>query len=180
MVLVALASLAAGCVAPEDTASKANLLGYCPQWLQGPGQAGDSVDLSAALAEGTKIQAADAVWQGHPLDVYRVRLDTLDVAGGALELRAFRDDNHTSSINWYDYRSAGQPFRSVPFLSFRAGSNATGHEFDAVLAGLKQSDITSSGPVQFVWRFVADTGGGEGHGRAEYSVSYLYRVCGTP
>lgn len=176
--LLALAVLAAGCVGPEPLGPEPNLLGYCPQWVQGPGQHTGNVVVDADnLAASVRITPEALRHDGLPLDLYRLRIDALNVTGGQLHLHAYTEGNQTGGRNWYDYRSAGQPFQSVPFLVFRGTGNETGREFDVVLSPLRHADPQDPLPIQLTWRLQSGDSG-PAHASVAFTVTYHYRVCG--
>ncbi|MCA1819803.1 MAG: hypothetical protein ABR562_03885 [Thermoplasmatota archaeon] len=174
---LALAVLAAGCIMPDQATTTSPLIGYCPQWVAGPetvpgGAALDATSPTRSIA----VDAPAATLGRHPLDMYRIRVERLDLVGGDLEVHA-AVGNTTHGLNFYDYRSAGQPFQSVPVLVFRPGGNETHHDFDVLLHPLSEDANADVGPLRLDVAFAP--GPAPGHATLEYTVSFLYRVCGA-
>jgi hypothetical protein len=163
----ALAALLSGCTVPTDEEAADPLFGLCPQWAQGPG--GMTMDFQVAGNESRDVEmaGANATDRGHTLDLYRVRLDRLDVQG-RLELRAFAADGHQLAIR--DYR---QPTAQlVPVVVFTDGS-AVAHEFDVFLSTVGHDDPASPAPATLRWTPL------DGNASVGASVTYHYKVCGA-
>lgn len=177
--LLALAAvLAAGCIAPQQGApTSPALLGYCPQWLPGPGQADATHTLDAAAPNATQRVAGEAERDGRPLDVYRVRVQRLDVEGGHVELRARVEGNGTPGRNIYDFRQPAGA-KAVPYLVLAGAANDT-REYDVLLNPVAQgATLQPAAAVLLDWQFVPDQPG-QGHATVGYQVTFLYRVCGA-
>lgn len=164
------ALLAAGCTAPTESDPNP-LLGLCPEWVQGPGEDPRTLEVGPDARE----QSVDLAppgnateHRGRPLDLYRIRIDKLEVAGGKLQLRAFAEGRQ---LNWRDYRAALP--QSVPVLTLENATLAE-HEFDVHLSAIGQRDPAVPGPLTLQARFE-----GEGTARIEYTVTFHYRVCGA-
>lgn len=164
-----LVALLAGCAAPETT--KNPLFGYCPDWVQGPGNSSGTLHTDAASRNATADILPPgnlSAFQGKPLDLYRMRVDTLSLAAGTLQLRATSEGRR---LNWRDLRGATP--QSVPVLTFPDAS-AAGHEFEVILSSVSDQDAPQPGPLHVEASY-------EGSGRADlgYTVTFLYRVCGA-
>jgi hypothetical protein len=164
--------LLAGCIAPETEPTR-ELLGYCPQWVPGPGQFAGSVEVDAEARDASVEISPELRNGGRPLDVYRLRLDRLEVEGGVLEVRAHVLNSTAPGRNFFDYRQVA--FRSVPFLVL-AKAEDVGAEFDVVLSPVSHGETVESKALRLDWTFV----GASGKASAEYTVRFLYRVCGAP
>jgi hypothetical protein len=165
--LAAAAVVLSGCAATNSTAPQSPLLGLCPQWVQGPG--GQTIGASLhGTNESHELGPANATWQGHALDAYRLQVTKLTVgAGGRLELRVFAADGRQLALRDYRQPSAGL----VPVLVFTNGT-AVGHEFDAFLSPVTQGGTAAPTPATL--RLAAD-----GNATVEVAVTYHYKVCGS-
>lgn len=161
-------------MAPDDGAATSRLLKYCPQWEQGPEPHPDAVDLNATHLGENRTESPALTHDGLPLNMYRVHIDRLEVQGGTLELRAYKDAGLTQ-LNWFDHRSTGS---NPSFLDFRGGANETDYDFDTLLTTVQESDTGAGQSIRLDWRFLPDRPG-EGQARVEYTVTYHYRVCGA-
>lgn len=165
-VLVAAATLLAGCTVPEEGPEQDPLFGLCPQWAQGPGR--QALDLDVSGNASTELGPANETHVGHDLDLYRITVDDLEV-DGRLELRARAADGRQLGIR--DYRIAGSE-QIVPVVAFEDGS-AAGHEFDVFLSPVSHAGEASPAPVTLHWTTT-------GNATVEGLVTFHYKVCGAP
>lgn len=165
-VVALLALTLAGCAAPD---AGNPLLGFCPQWAQGPEVKHGSYDGNGGAQV---LEATNLTYLGRPLDMFRLRIDALSVKNGTLELRAFAFDNDTRGTqrNWRDFRPVTP--QSVPVLVL--DGSAVGHEFEATLTSIAQQERARPGPLQLAWN---PSSGASVH--VEYTVTEHYKVCGT-
>lgn len=167
MAVSLLALALAGCAAPEQANP---LLGLCPQWVAEPGTG------HAASYEGGNgtqvVQPRNLTHLGRPFDLVRLKVDSLTVEGGPLELRAYAADNGTRGPQrtWRDFR--GEAPQLVPYLVL--GPSAAGHEFEVTLTSIAAGDAPRPGPVELAWTLPNG-----GTARVAYTVSYHYKVCGA-
>jgi hypothetical protein len=164
---VVLAVLLSGCTVPEDEAEADPLFGLCPQWEQGPGRVAFEVAVSGNGSEDRELGPANATWADHPLDLYRIHVGNLSVAG-RLEMRAFAADGRQLGIR--DYRIAGSE-QIVPVVAFTDGS-AAGKEFDVFLSAVTHGSTASPAPVTLRWTPVS------GSSSVDAVVTFHYKVCG--
>lgn len=164
--LAALVPLLAGCTVPTDEPTDP-LFGLCPQWSQGPDTQALTLSLAGNDSADRELGPANATHQGRPLDLYRVRLDKLDVAERT-ELRATAADG--TRLNIRDYRQTSPQL--VPVVVFTDGS-AAGQDFDVFLSSVGHSDQASPAPVTLRWSQVG------GAATVEASVTFHYKVCGA-
>lgn len=167
LLAAAAALLLSGCAAPTNKTASSPLLGLCPQWVQGHGGLSIGVHIAGAGNESHELGPADPNFEGRPLDLYRLHVDQLAVAG-RLEMRAFAADGKQLAVR--DYRQPSPQL--VPVVVFTDGS-AAGHEFDVFLSPVSQNGTAAPAPVTL--RFTAD---GNGTSMA-LSVTYHYKVCGA-
>jgi len=160
-------ALLSGCAAPTNGTAAQPLLGLCPQWQQGGGSASIGVNAPANGTDEHQLGPADPTFSGKPLDLYRVRVDTLSVPQ-RLEMRAFAADGKQLAIR--DYRQATPQL--VPVVVFTDGS-AAGHEFDVFLSPVTQNGTAAPAPATL--RFTSGGAASE----AGLTVTYHYKVCGA-
>jgi hypothetical protein len=158
------ALLLAGCAAPDEEQPDP-LFGLCPQWAQGPGGYTAGVNPAANRSEERELGPANATHLGKPLDLYRIRLDRLEV-DGRLEMRALAADGRQLAIR--DYRQ--QAPQLVPVVAFLDGS-AVGKEFDVFLAPVLHGADPAPAPVTLRWNST-------GAATVDLSVTFHYKVCG--
>ncbi|HUR62403.1 MAG TPA: hypothetical protein VM286_08595 [Candidatus Thermoplasmatota archaeon] len=165
MAVAVLALTLAGCAAPEAATP---LLGFCPQWVQSPGEHRHSYDGTAGLQV---LEPGNLTYLGRPFDMFRLRIDALSVPNGTLELRAYASDNGTRGTqrNWRDFRPVAP--QSVPVVVLDGA--AVGKEFEATLTSIAQQDPARPGPLQLAW---TPSPGTTVH--VEYTVTEHYKVCG--
>lgn len=171
----ALVALLSGCTVPTDEEAADPLFGLCPQWTQGPGRQVLDLDLVGGFGNATnststrdvELGPANATLGGRPLDLYRVRLDSLSVADGRLELRAFAADGRQLAVR--DYRQSSPQL--VPVVVFTDGS-AAGHEFEVFLSPVGHDDAGSPAPATLRWT-------ADGNATVAATVTYHYKVCGA-
>lgn len=159
-----LVPLLAGCAAPEEEEPDP-LFGLCPQWAQGPGGYTSGIHATASRSEERELGPANATHLGKPLDLYRIRLDRLDV-DGRLEMRAVAGDGRQLAIR--DYRQEAPQL--VPVVVFTDGA-AEGKEFDVFLAPVVHGGEAAPAPVTLRWSSTGDA-------TADFSVTFHYKVCG--
>jgi len=181
--LVTLAVVAlAGCVVPDPNAPEQEaLLGYCPQWMPGPGQSAATATLNATAPQASHpFEAPQQAVGRHALDIYRIRIDRIDVEGGRVQMHALVGDEGTggnaTGRSIYDFRQV--PFKQVPNLVLFGAANETKQDFDVMVNDISQSAPTEAHPLRLDWTFLPTQ---EGLGRAtvEYHVTFHYRVCGA-
>jgi hypothetical protein len=174
VLLAALAPLLAGCAAPKEK-EQDPLFGLCPQWMQGPGEDRVAVDLNASSSpEARTVFPSDAgllrsEFRGRSLDLYRLRVDSIEVSGGTLEMRAFANRTEEQKAI-RDYRLEDAQLRPV----VRLVSSDAGREFDVALTPISQETAPAPDALRLAWTFT-----GEGQAHLEGVVTYHYRVCGA-
>lgn len=182
-ILAAFVALAlAGCIVPDPNAQEQEaILGYCPQWIPGPGQEAATANLNASSPQASHpFEAPEAAVGRHALDIYRIRIDRIEVEGGRLQMHALVGDEGTggnaTGRSIYDFRQV--PFKQVPSLMLFGHANETKQDFDVMVNDISQSAPTQAHPLRLDWTFLPAE---EGVGRAlvEYHVTFHYRVCGA-
>ncbi|MEK6974964.1 MAG: hypothetical protein AABY18_01315 [Candidatus Thermoplasmatota archaeon] len=162
----ALALLLAGCTAPADDKPVDPLFGVCPQWAQGHGGQTSGVSLTGDASERRELGPADERYLDRPLDLFRVRIERLDL-DGVLELRAESADGKRLSLR--DYR-LGET-QMVPVANLDA--DAVGNEFDVFLSPILHDAPSAALPAALNWTL-------EGASAIiDYTVTYHYKVCGA-
>lgn len=172
--LVAAASLLPGCVQPPEEEDDP-LVGLCPAWLQGPGEARVAAGLGAARESNATAEppgAAAANWshQGRILDLYQVTLDRVAAEGGAVEMRAYSEGRQ---LRLRDFREAEAQLKPVVVL----GPGDEGREFDVLLSPLTEEAPPQPGPLELRWGFAAGSLV-SATASVEATVTFHYRVCG--
>lgn len=178
---VVLALLLSGCTANDDTDANP-LFGWCPQWVQGPGSHPVNLYISDVNAENetdSRIlhppgisfsgNGTPDVFQGRPLDLYRITLDRINATGN-VELRAFDQDGIQLGIR--DYRHQDDAVQVVP-LAIVAADDAGAH-FDVALTSVSHDDRANPGSLRVRWT-MADGGAAV----IAYTATYHYKVCGA-
>jgi len=174
VLLALLAFLLPGCTEePEDKEDP--LFGLCLQWMQGPGHDTVTVAVNASSSPAAQVvfPAEDgelrAEYRGRSLDLYRIELESVEVTGGALELRAYAGQtDEQKAIR--DYRVEGAQLHPV----VRIGSEDAGREFDVALTPVSQETAPAPDALRLAWSFE-----GEGEAHIVGNVTYHYRVCGA-
>lgn len=164
----ALAALLSGCAVPEEEPEQDPLFGLCPQWQQGPGSFPLALAVSGNRSEDSEVAEANGTFDGRPLDLLRVHVNNLTVAG-RLDLRAFSADGLQLGIR--DYRIAGTE-QIVPVVAFTDGS-AAGREFDVFLSPVTHGSPAYPMPLTLRWSPA------EGESTVDAVVTYHYKVCGS-
>lgn len=173
LVALLLAAPLSGCFGQEEEERPDPLVGWCPQWVQGP----LSQPVAGNVTGGTQTThlgpQADGAFSpshdGRPLDLYRLRLN-VTVSGGGLRLAAYNADDGTSAILRDTRFEPGQQVQ--PFARFQEDAS------DVVLEALlnpvdRQTDLVSA-PLRLEWT-------AEDNATATWSgdVTFHYRVCGA-
>ena len=160
----------AGCVQPDATEPNP-LFGLCPQWTEAPGQQAQSFVLNATTRQASQVLAPQSMSiGGRAFDLLRIRIDAFTVTGAPLQVRGY---NQTGSLlNWRDFRPEVPDV--VPALSFNAGSDPSGHEFEVYLTAVSQDQPPHPGPVELRW-----TLDGNGTAAVAYTATFHYKVCGA-
>ncbi|MHB8633375.1 MAG: hypothetical protein ACYDBQ_05315 [Thermoplasmatota archaeon] len=179
LVLALAGILLAGCVTPTPEA--APNFGWCPDWVQGPGAARESVHLAqggwqnatyappAANATGPR-NGTGWTWEGHPLDIYRVVVNTI-TGPGAPQLRASPADRPVEGLFLRDYKGAN----GTQMLAYAAvDASRIGNELDIPLGSVVQGEPPHPGALVLRWHE-------SGHGAVDvgFTLTYFYRVCGA-
>ncbi len=172
----ALTFLLAGCTGlpGEDTSSAPSLLGYCPQWLPGPGILSERSTLAAHDVLSTRLDPpAGLRYAGLPVDLVTLRVSNLTVTEGAVAVRAFADANGTmgAQLALRSYRAAEPAF--VPVLAFASAADAQ-REFEVLLSGVAGGPAPAPGPL---WLTLTNEGGARA--TLELEARFQYRVCGA-
>ena len=165
--VVPLVTLAAGCATPPEPEN--HLVGYCPQWLQGPETLADELVLRAAENRTTHAKAfapGNLTFKGRPFDMVRIQVTGLT---GRLELRASPEGNDLVGLKLRDFRHDQGP---VPVLHLN--KTATGHEFEAYVSDVNASVPDTVGPIRLHWTLVGESAS------ATYTVTLHHKVCGAP
>ena len=163
---LALALLLAGCAAPGDDKEEDPLFGVCPQWAQGDGGETGSIDLHADATERKELASPAERYLDRPLDVFRIRIDRVDL-DGVLELRAEAADGKRLSLR--DYRL--EDTQVVPVANIDPG--AVGNEFDVFLSPVLHDAPSAKVPVALNWTLDGASAS------VGYNVTYHYKVCGS-
>jgi hypothetical protein len=164
--------LLSGCTAPKEAEPANPLFGFCPQWAQGPG--GQTTGLTWTVNESRQereLATAAETWANHTLDVFRVRIDALNLTG-RLEGRAFSAPGENKQLGIRDYRGNQGP-QIVPVVVLSAAD--VGKEFDV----LRSSIVHGSSPAQLPLRMQWTLDGSAAEATLEYSVTFNYKVCGA-
>ena len=161
------ATALAGCAQPGDDKEADPLFGLCPQWAQGGGEQKSSIVLSSANRTVTReLGPAAAEYLDRPLDLYRVRVDRLELEGD-LDLRATSANGTRLSIRDYRIEDA----QMVPVVSL--DPSAVGHEFDVFLSPVLHDGPLETAPASLVLSLDGSSA------FLEISVTYHYKVCGA-
>lgn len=165
-----LLALLAGCAQPTDDTEEDPLFGLCPQWAQGHGGQTTSVVLEGEERTATReLGPADAQYLNRSLDLYRVRVERLELGNGSrLELRALAADGTRLSLR--DYRH--EDVQVVPVVHL--GTDAVGKEFDVFLSPLLEDAPGALAPASLEWTVVGEAPSAF----VEVTVTYHYKVCG--
>lgn len=163
--------LLSGCASPED-ADDDPLFGFCPSWEPGTVTEEGSVQVTTGDAVSQTFGDEGLLEQDdRPLDVVRITIDTLDLTGGTLELRAYNTAKEDQRRPVRDYRFEDDP-QMVPLVTWGAEDNATDTEYDVHLTPVRGESDPAPGPVRLTWT-VRDGGQAD----VDFTVSYHYRVC---
>src|ERR1041385_5440235 len=88
------ALLLAGCAGLPAKPVQDPLFGLCPQGEQGPGgQTGGLLLTTSGAAQTRELGPAQATWHNRTLDLYRIRMDTVNTTG-PVEMRAYAANDH--------------------------------------------------------------------------------------
>lgn len=176
--------LVAGCAQPGKDAEGDPLFGLCPQWAQGHGgltssarlegtatnanatNATEETNANPAASATSVLEPADALFLNRPLDLYRVRIEGLDL-NGTLALRAAAADGMRLAIR--DYRSMDIPLVPVVHLDARD----VGKEFDVYLSPVLDESPAATAPARLEWTLEGTSA------FVNFSVTYHYKVCGA-
>lgn len=157
----------AGCTQPGDAPETDPLFGLCPQWSQGPGGQTTALRLDGeAPIQRRELGPAEATWDGDAFDMYRVRLDHLNLSG-RVELRAY--DANDRQLGLRDFR--GDTPRIEPMIVVAA--NDQGQEFEIYLSSVKHGSMPAPAPASLGWTLEGDSA------EVAYSVTFHYKVCGA-
>lgn len=168
LILLALPLALSGCTTPKGEKPTDQLFGLCPQWTQGPG--GQTTGFHMTPAEPKKeyeLGPAEATWQNHTLDIYRVRLVEMNVTG-RLEMRGFSADDKQLMVRDYRTDSGAQ---MVPVIA--VGDGDRGQEFDIILSSVRHNSPSAQTPIRAEWTLEGEDAS------VEYTVTYHYKVCGA-
>src|ERR1041385_1378282 len=161
------ALLLAGCAGLPAKPVQDPLFGLCPQWEQGPGgQTGGLLLNTSGAAQTRELGPAQATWHNRTLDLYRIRMDTVNTTG-PVEMRAYAANDHQLGLRACRIGRGGQ---IVPVVTL--DNAATGHEFDVFLSPVTQDGEAAPGPVHLTWSLQ-----GDGSADLAYSITYHYKVC---
>lgn len=162
--------LLAGCAQPTDGTTEDPLFGLCPQWAQGHGGQTTSVVLEGEERTASReLGPADAQYLNRSLDLYRVRVERLELGDGSrLEMRALAADGMRLSLR--DYRQ--EDVQVVPVVHL--GTDAVGKEFDVFLSPLLEDAPAALAPASLEWTVVGEAPAAF----VEVTVTYHYKVCG--
>lgn len=172
VVLLAMASLLAGCALPgeESTSTKPPLFGLCPQWREGPGHYAGSLDFNTTGVRSYKILPTNLTDGSFSLDLIR---STVDVqTNGRAQVRAYRLDSNgepSAQLNILDYRS--NPPRSLPVIWFEEDTKEA--ILDVYLTSVDAKEAPRPGGIAFEWSFNGTSMQGD------FASSFHYRVCGA-
>ncbi len=180
--LAAALVLFAGCAAPVDEEDDP-LVGLCPAWLQGPGEAAAGAHLGPARNVSVEIApppgpdssdpqvAAGYIVDGRSLDLVRVRIAGLAATDGLVELRAHSGDRQ---LVIRDYREETAQLKPSVVL----GPPDAGQEFDVLLSPITHGSAPQPGSVRLEWSF---SGVSLDSATADVTATatFHYRVCGV-
>lgn len=158
-------SALAGCTGGGEDADEDPLIGLCPQWVQGPGEQEGSLRLAGGNSTRQELGPANATHLDRRLDLYRVRIDVIDV-DGSLQMIAESADGNRLAIR--DYRRDDS--QVVPAVNL--GPDAENRDFDVLLSSLLEEGPVARTPVHL--NFTLDGSSA----RVDYTVTFHYKVCG--